>query len=314
MSRAGFKQIGMCNAGTLLTTPVNPTVIGLRQEATLDIEPHKTIKDYRDRELPNMHNFKFSGETLQGTMKVLKALVGFVNLNADVQIQTTPQSATAGSEDVFQFTGDNKLAVGFEYSITGEKRSCKIMFEGAMEQDRAISVIDAADSNTFVSLGGTCEGVDFTKYRAPRFLAFEFPDGTSLISMDDIVERKLIIKTKGKKDIYNRDIVDYLTVELSLTGKNAAITDLVTLYNKSLGASVTVQEKNSGSHYDGFEFAANVLTHSPSAKFADNDRLRTVKFTGDVPIYDVSFDLEAAAGGEASGDGTVGGTMKFGCN
>ena len=244
MGRAGFKQIGLCDAGTLLTTPTTPLVIGLRQAASLDMEPFKSVKDYRERELPNKTNFKFGGESLQTTIKVLKQLIGFVNLNADAQIQTTPQSATAGSEDVFQFVGDNKLGVGFEYMITADKRSCKIMLEGAMEDDRAKTLIDAADTNSLANLGIAGEGVDFTKYRAPYFLAFEFPKSTALITPNDIIERKLTIKTKGKKDIYNKDIVDYLAVELELTGKNATITDIMNLYNKTLGASILIKEKN----------------------------------------------------------------------
>jgi hypothetical protein len=309
-SRAGIKQIGFCDAGTLLTSPTGSEVIGLRNEAKLIIEPFKTVKDYRERELPNMQNFKLEAESLQFRMKQLKAMIGFVNLNADVQIQTQPQSFPG--YDVFQFAGVNKLGLGFEYMITAEKRSCKVMLEGAMEEDKAVTFIDAADSTVLEDLGFTGEGADFTSYKAPYFLAFEFPKATAIISSDDIIERKLTIKTKGKKDIYNRDIVDYLTVELEITGRNAAISDVITMFNKTLGASVVIKEKNGASTFDGFDFATGVLTKTQTLSIDDTERTMKVKFIGDVPIYDITWDLAVTGGGDVAADGVVGGTMKVG--
>ncbi len=314
MSRAGLKQIGLCDAGTLNGTPENAIAMGVRGGASLDIVPHGEIKDYRNRSLRNMIKFTAKAETYQSTMKMLKALKDFTNLQADVQLQTSPQDcSTQNSEDVFQFVGDNVLGLGFEYKITADKRSCNVTLEAAMEYDRAKTLIDSADSTTLKTLPGIAgEGVDFTQYRAPYFLAFENPSGTALFSSADIISRTIKISTKGKKDAYERDIVDYLSVSIEVELRDASIAKHITDMNKAMGTTLKIKEKNSGNNYDGFEFAANVLTQREEFSISDDERKRKVIFEADIPICDVTFDLGASAGGVTDGDGTVGGTMKFG--
>ena len=52
MSRAGIKQIILCDLVLLRLPPVNPVAMGLRNNCTMEITPYKTVKDYRNRELP----------------------------------------------------------------------------------------------------------------------------------------------------------------------------------------------------------------------------------------------------------------------
>ncbi|MCF8414563.1 MAG: hypothetical protein K9G44_14215, partial [Melioribacteraceae bacterium] len=94
-SKAGIKKIGFCTAGTLLTTPTNKYSIGLREKVGLVISDTKQIEDYKNRKLPNMKNFKIEPVSLQPTLDFVEKLLGYINLGADVQIVTNPQSASA---------------------------------------------------------------------------------------------------------------------------------------------------------------------------------------------------------------------------
>ena len=104
-SRAGLRQLGFCDSGSLLTAPVNPMVMGLRDKATMVTDmKFKQGKDYRSRMLPNMIGFKIDCESLQPSMAMLKAFLGWLNGNVDIQAVTYPQTPGASAGDVYQFS------------------------------------------------------------------------------------------------------------------------------------------------------------------------------------------------------------------
>jgi hypothetical protein len=311
-SRAGLKQIVLCDSGTLLTTPVNALAAGLRNTAAMERTPFKEVKDYRNRALKNMINFKIEWESLQPTMLMLKSLTGWLNLNCDAQVVTVAQSS-GGSGDVYQFTGLNKAGLDYEYIISSDKRSLKPALEVAMEYDRAKTFIDSADNLSPVSFSGISgEGVDFTKYRAPYFLSFEAPKTAAVFGAPDLVERSYSIKTKNKKSIYNASIVDYLTFEFSITARDASIAKQIELLSRDVAPSIYIKEQNSGSFYDAFDFNAGVLTLHDEFKDGDDDRSLKLTFGADVPVGDISFQFGALYGGDASDAGAKGGTMRIG--
>jgi len=311
-SRAGLKQLVLCDAGTLLTTPSNPLAAGLRNSATMERTPFKEVKDYRNRLLKNMINFKIEWESLQPTMLMLKCLTGWINLNCDAQVITVPQTISSGG-DVYQFIAANKAGLDFEYIISADKRSLKPTLEVAMEYERAKAFIDAADSTgqtVFGSIQG--DGADFTKYRAPYFLSFEVPKTTAVFGAQDLVERTYSIKTKNKKSIYNASIVDYLTFEFSITARDASILKQIDVMSKDVSPAVYIKEQNNGSYYDAFDFNTGVLTLHDEFKDGDDDRTLKLTFSADVPIGDIAFQFGAAYGGDASDGGNKGGTMRIG--
>lgn len=314
MSKAGLKQIVICDAGSMATAPVNPMAIGLRDKASLEMAYFKEGKDYRDRILRNMINFKADVETLQPNLKLLKSLIGWADANCDVQMLTNPQTATAGSNDCFKFTGDKAIGFNFEYLMTGDKRSCKIGFERALEFEPAKTFIDTADSETPIAFAGiTNDGADFTAYRPSYYAAFEAPKNTALFSAADIVERTLSIKSKGKKLQYNIDKIDYLTLTLTIKGRSAAIARIMTALNGSMSPSIYWKENNAPTFFDAFDINAGVLTQKEDVKIDDEDRVLSLTFAGDIPVFDVAFFFGATYGGDVSDTtGVKGGTVKIG--
>ena len=315
ISRAGLKQIVTCDAGTLAGTPGNPIAIGLRSAATMEIAGHKEVEDYRGRKLRNMKNFKIEAESLQPTMKMLERMKYWTNLNCDLQVITRPQ--INGASDVYQFVGDNKLGLDFEYMVSGDKRSLKATYEGAMEYERAQELIDgvaSVDPIVFADISG--EGQDFTKYRVPFYLSFKAPQSEDLISelsKGEIKERSYSIKTKNQKTVYNASIVDWLTFEFSIEVLNASVASQIEVMSKSMIPSILIKERNSGEYYDAFDFNAGTLALTEVYSDSDENRSLKMTFAGDVHISDITFAYGDGNGG-ATGDtdGETGGTMKIG--
>lgn len=313
MSRAGINQIVLCDKGTLDTTPANPLAMGLRGEAAFTAEPHKQVETYLGQKLRNMMNVKFESDTFQITMQMLKSLIGWSGNNVDAQIITTPQSASAGSEDVFKLSGDDAFGLDFELEVSNEKRAAKITLERAFEYDRFKTWLDAADSNTAVDFGlSNARGIDYTLYHAPYFLSFSV-NGNDFVQVPDIISRKLTIKTENKKDANNVSIVDWLDIELEIKTRSASISEIMNQLGNPMSPVVLMKEKNAGSYYDAFDFASGVLVQEDKIQLDDKERSRTAIFRGKVAPYDCSFLFGTGNGGDAADTkGTTGGTIKIG--
>jgi len=309
INRAGLKQIVLCNAGTLLTTPSYPLAIGLRGPASMEITPFKEVKDYRDRNLRNMLNFKIEAESLHTTMQYLRKAIDWAKNNCDAQIITN-------ENEVYQFSSNINLGLDFEYLLTQDKISLKLILEGAFPYNDAKVIINSASLNTQISfIGITGEGANFLYYRSPHLITLEAPKTDSLFSsLRDLSEINLSIKTKNKKNIYNISIVDYVTFELKISSRESSISKIVEHLAKDISPSILIKKMNwTTNYYDAFDFAANVLTIRNEFKNSDDDRLLTVIFSGDVPINDIEFLFGSGNGGDATDtEGKLGGTMKVG--
>lgn len=316
ISKTGLKQLVLCDGGTLLTTPVNPTAMGIRGPAFLKHGNYKPIKDYLQRTWRNKINFRVEAETYQPTMLTLKNMISWLNGNCDAQIMTNKQSATANSEDVFQFgtVASTNLGLEFELMFNADKRSIKAILEGALNRATAQTLIDAADSVSPVNFSGISGAGDSEVFlRRPAFVAFEAPKATGIVVRDEIVERSYSIKTKGKKSVEtNMLIVDYLTFEITMKFRNASVANQIEIMAKDNAPSLYIKEQNNLSFYDAWDFAAGVITLDPETEITDEDRVQTLKFMADVPLYDISFSFGASYGGDADDGGTKGGTMVIG--
>lgn len=312
MSKAGVKQIVVCDAGSLATSPTNPLAVGLRKSTVLEMTPFENIDDHLGRKLRNKINFKMEAESLQPTLDSLEKAIGWLNQNCDMQILTNPQSAGANSEDVFQFAGDEAMGIGLEFIFNNSGRSLKWMFERALDYDAAQTKIDGADSESAVTFGGiTGSGADYTLQRPPKFAAFESPKATALASVNDIVERELKISTEGRKSIYNADIIDYLMFTLTLKIRNASVSKAVTEFSKVQSPSIYWKETNGASTYDAIDIAAGVLSKTDEFMIGDDEREISMTFEGKVPLYDCSFEYGDGKGGETDDtDAIKGGTFK----
>jgi len=312
-SRPGHSQLGICDLGTLATTPVDPIAAGIRGPAEMKRSAYKPVKDYLNKSWRNMVNFNVTWESFQSTMFAISKMMDWINLNCDAQLLTNIQ-ASGGNPDVYKLIGSRIAGLDWELMINSDKRSLKPTLEVALPYTDAQAFVDGADSESAVALPGiTGAGDDETLFRRPYFASFEAPDSTVLLTRNEIVSRSYSLKSKGKKsEEDNTSIVDYIAVELMIGFRDASVAEQVIIMAKNNAPSVTIRENNIGAFYDEFIFSAGVLTLDDEYSNKDDERMQTLKFTGDVFIHDVAFLFGAAYGGGISDGGTDGGTMTFG--
>jgi len=314
ISKSGNHQFGLCDLGTLATTPVDPIAMGIRGAYAMKTSAYKPVKDYLQRTWRNMINFRVEAESYQPSMFMLKKMIGWLNGNVDAQVITKKQTAGAANGDVYKFIAARKAGLDFELMFNSDKRSLKPILEVALPYTDAQAFIDGADSETPVALPGiTGAGEDQALFRRPSFVKFEAPDTTTILTKDEIVSRSYSIKTKNKKqDETNISIVDYLTFELIMKFRNASVAKHVEIMSKNNAPSVTIRELNEAAFYDEWKFSAGVLTLDHELDDTDEDRSLTLKFMADVFLFDVAFLFGATYGGDVSDGGTKGGTMTIG--
>lgn len=318
ISRVGLKQIVACDAGTLTATPANPIAMGIRLGATLKESAYKPVTDSLNRNWRNKINFNLEAETLQPTMHLLDKSIDWLNGNVDVQALPRKQTRTGGQNECYKFINDGngkrRPGLDFEAVLSGDKRSIKHTYEIALPYDKAKTIISDSGTPVDFAPGIVGAGEDQAKFRRPFYIAFEAPKTTLLATPEEIVSRSLTISTKNKKqEEANISIVDFLTVELELKTRNASFAERLATMNKDNSPSVYIKEQNNGAFFDAFDFATGVLTLDNEFEISDEDRVQTLKFTGDIFIYDFEFLFGATYGGDA-GDtkGEKGGTMRAG--
>jgi len=309
-------SVNGATSGTLTATfagPVNGMAMGIRAGANLKRNAYKPIKDYLNRSWRNKINFKVEAETFQPTMLMLNNMIRWLNGNVDTQVQTNLQASVDTYGDVYLFDVENSRNLGLDFEVlyNADKRSIKAILEGAITYTDAQTLINAADATTPKTFAGiTGPGESEVYLRRPAFVALEAPKATGIVLRDEIVERSYSIKTKGKKSVEtNMSIVDYLTFEIMMKFRNASVAAQVITMAKDNAPSLYIKELNNGAYYDAWDFAACVLTLDDEVEVNDEDRFQTVKFAGDVFLYDISFTYGAAYGGTAGDLGTLGGTM-----
>jgi len=316
MSLAGIKQMVFCEKGSLSGTPGNPILVGDRLEAVHSIKPFRQVTEYRGGKLPNMHNHRLEAESLQPTMKMIEVLTGFTDLNCDMQFVTNPQRAVSPKHDSFIYnTDDTRLGLDYELKISDEKRSMKVIAEGAMSIPVSKTVIDQSDSKEPYAIKGipNMEGIDFTQYRRYNMLATEVPKSTPIMPVRDIELFEMIMKTVGQKTkIYNYTIVDYIEFIIKISTKRASVAKMIELMNKGISPSLLTKQGNNGAYFDAFDFAGNVLVQSDEFENKDDSRVINLEFSRKVPKYDLVFETGVAAGGVLNDKGLNGGTCKIG--
>ena len=313
MSRAGIKQIILCDLGTLAATPANAVAMGLKNNCTMDITPYKTVKDYRNRELPNMDNIKIEAESLQPSLRMLKKLIDFLNHNCDAQVTTVKQSLSSSSDDVYRLTEDNSPGIDFELNYTTDKRSIKVILERAYPKEVMDTMLNVFETQPAISIPGLPneEGIDYSKYRLPYTLSIESPLASQICSEHDFESRKLSIKTKGKKSAFNSSFIDYVTVSIELVTRDSSITGMITQRNKGISPAFYWKESNGGIYYDAFHFNAGVLAQKSEFKSSDDERTIKIVYEADIPVYDIQFEFGTGKGSdESDSEGIKGGTLK----
>lgn len=318
MSRAGLQQFALCDKTTLGGTPANVELMGLGGEKKVEIVPHKVVPLFPEKTGRNMEKHTVVGESAQATMKMLKNMIRFLNGECDIQVITSKQSLSAGSEDVFKYAGDDAMGLMFKYEADRAKQFLTATAERAFDYEYSKTLKDAVDTATPVAFTGITDlgGRDFSLYNSPNKLTFQV-GGVAPFSLTGLNSRSLILETidSGKNDD-EMSQVDLLKVGIKLVANEATIAKIIDMMSKSNSSVITWQELTTGAYYKKFDFNVNVLTQSePKEVFGDKERMFELAYDGAEWIYNTEFLFGTGNGGAAlDTTGTTGGTMKFGYN
>ncbi len=289
IAKAGIRRIALWDKAN---TEAGIIVLTMRQAGKLTITDKEDIKDFRNRVLPDMINFKIEAVSYDIGRPLLYYLL--VHAKADgVSTEVITRKISTGVYDgIFSFAGDNFLGLDFEYTMSQKERSAKIMLEATYERDIALAILnDAYGNNTPNDLNGFDEVSFLTDYYRPAYFSYckYGSSDTVLFTKDQIVSRKLTVKSKGNKTVYDRTIVNMLDVLFEVELAKSEIGDIKTFFESiPVAPKLSLQEKDPAGKSELHVFKEGVLSLSRETNIADDSRTIKLKFQGDVPIDCVS--------------------------
>jgi len=308
-SRIGIKRCLISPPGRM-ATPLpwpdgNLVSIGVRKASHLVISPLDELTDYRNRKLRNKINFKYSVDSYQLSMRDLQLLMLFMQNGYDFQLVKEAQTpGLPASGGVFNWANQVN-GLGFVYTMTNKDRFCTVNFETALEFENAKALIAAADTyNSVLPIiasdpvsGGNERGENFSLVKHPWYFSIEAPTGSTIFDKKEIIERSLKISSKGTKNEYNEDVVNFINVELKIKGSDATINKIYDLLNRSMSPSLSIKEMTSPNTWEELVFQPNVLTHSDDFQLGDDQDFSQVTFAADLTFDQITFDYGAMFGG-----------------
>lgn len=316
-SNPGIKRILFCDKNTLATTPADPIALGFRSEGSMAITPFGTVEVQGGGQLPNKRNFHFEFESFQATMHMLDKMRQWVNLECDIEMVTAKQPGTTPASNVFKFVSNNRLGLGFKYTLSNEKRSLNVVAESALTEDAAAALIFAAKSApaTTVTAITNAEGNNLDFYKPPRVEILTWGGSSLIADPRDIVSYNLTIETEATKDLYNTDIVNQLNVNLEIVTRAASIDNIKDAITANRAAALVLTQYNNtdGTLYDKFDFAEGAMLRVDETTIGDAERTHKITCTRKVSIYDFAFEFGDGKGGATEDTkGETGGTCKIG--
>lgn len=315
MSRAGIQQVALCDLGSLATSPTKPELLGLGGEMKVHITPFKQTDLFPEKKGRNMENHQVVGESEQATMKMIKNMISFLNFKCDAQVITAKQTASAESEDVFKYAGNDCMGLMFKYESNRDKQTLTATLDRAFDYEYSKTLKDAADSASPATFTGITDlgGRDFALRSAPNKLILQ-SGGSDIFTEMGINSRSLIIETiEAGRNQYNAPQVDLLKIMIEIIANEASVSKIITLMSKNNSTNILWKETTSGLLYRSFDFNTNVLTQTEEEPIGNKERFVKLVYEGAEWIYNTSFEFGTGKGGAAEDStGITGGTMKIG--
>lgn len=280
----------------------------LRKPATLEISDI-AVEDFRGRQLPLYTQFNLKVDSYNMGRTGLPSIYHLLPMaNADNDKPVVLEVATAGNtattySGVYKFAPGSNLGVSWEYMFTEQERMVSLEFNGKLEKSVANALMTAAKTAeptdaTALGLPTTVPSFRTEQWQTPylEFVKYD-PAGltgdTLIVDQDDIISRKFSIKTVGRKTIYDRQINDYLEVNLELVIADASATNLETWHNMTtsldFAPKITLKEKNADGGSESHIFNAGTLTLTSASTIGDDKRELKLMFKGKIPVQNAVF-------------------------
>lgn len=290
----GIRQAMFCKKGSF-ASPSEIIAMGLGDEASLEIT-EQPIKGYQDEDLPHETNFKANFKTYQPTVTKIVNLILVHGVNGGVDAQFVGEKAFLGNvyTGVYDFSGANFLGLDFEIGLTMRSRYLQVTGEASLPNEVALMLLQSSITNTpkdLNALGLGHRGKNINDYKHPFFGSAQSPAGTLLCNGEEIVDRSLVIKSEGSKLQYNRTKINYARVVLEITIDKNRSWQLIEYLTKDRKASIRLEEKNSISAVETWEFGEGVLYRKHEMPISKDDSFIKLTFEKKIPLYDFGYDI-----------------------
>lgn len=290
----GVRQAFICKKGTL-ASPANIVQFGLGDEATFEAVENP-IKGYQDEDLPNETSFSLKFKTYQPTIQkiVNLLLVHGVANGVDAQVVGERSGLSSGYTGVYNFDGANFLGLDFEIVQSMKSRYIMIDAGVSLPNELALMLLQSSITNTptdLYALNQGHKGQYLGDYKHPFYGSAQSPAGTLLCNGEEIVDRTLSLKTESSKLQYNRSRINWIKISLQITIDRNRSWQLIEYLVKDRKASIKLEEKDSVSVNNTWEFADGVLFRKHEMPIAKDDSYIKLSWEKKIPLYDFGYDI-----------------------
>jgi hypothetical protein len=289
----GIRQALFCTKGTLSTTPTYAIPMGLGDECSLEM-PEQTIKGYQDEDLPNEMNFKAGFKTYQPTVSKMAGLFLVHGIAGGVDAQFVGERYfTDTYSGVYNFEGNNFMGLDFEIVESMRTRYMQLTGEVSLPIENALALLQSSIINTPKDLNGLGlghRGKNLADYKHPFFGTVQSPAATLLCNGEQIVDRNLTVKSEGSKLQYNRTRINWVRVILELTIDKSKSYELVEYLVKDRKAAIVLEERDSVSETETWNFGEGVLYRKHEMAVSKDDAMIKLTYEKKLPLFDFAFN------------------------
>lgn len=289
-SKAGIRRLALWDNADAKNDVIS---LSNRATGTFAVDEKEDVTDYRGRVKPHMINFKLEAKDYSMGRPALYYLLRHLNEGrVSVEVLSRVVSLTGPVYDgIFKFIGaTNALGIDIDYVLDAKERSAALTLEKSFDWLDGKAIIDASQGNTPETLSSfPPDHYDATMYRAPKFEFVKYGSGeTVLFEKDEIISRKLSIKSNSQKNIYDASTCNYLDVlfevELSKAGKG----DIKSFFEIGDCPKLIIRETDPAG-YEEHVFNAGVLSIKRNAVIGDDTRSMKLMFKGSIPPNMVTY-------------------------
>lgn len=237
---AGIKEVYIDLPSADITDVGSATLVGLgfRQNGQLIGEPFNVITDNRNREFPNLFNFKAEFNSMQISSTFMQKLiqcskaggVATAILTTGIVKQTgTPDKIAPGTGNIFIFDAINNRSLGFDWELklTPTERIISVTMERAFSPSEATAILDDSETNS-INFAENKVPMLNTRRVSSGFIIPSFVDGrdNSVVNIPAIqlADFSISLATESNKNAFNVSLIKGVKMEFEATMSQADAT------------------------------------------------------------------------------------------
>ena len=299
---AGIKEVYLDAPNADITDVGAASVIGLgfRQNGQFIGEPFNPITDNRNREFPNLFNFRAEFNTMQLSLATMSKLVSFAKaggascaiLTAGITKAGSPPNETispgTGNIFIFDTTGSRSMGIDWELRLTPTERMINVTLERAFSPTDAVQILNDSTTNTLKFASNKVPMLSPNQVSSgfiiPTFVDPDNPNNVVAIPPIQLGDFSIVLSTESTKNAFNVSLPRGVKMEFTATMSQADNTVFSNWLSLATFPTADVRVTLDGSNY----IEIKSLSYSKSTNFevGDENRNAVIKLVG---MLDLDF-------------------------